>query len=132
MGMVIWLSTEDMDPPHGIDMSSVRDSEAVFAMVRDFETHGFDKSRPALIGYPLNGRIQLLSGSHRYVAAQLTGTKLPVTLWLQSDIHGSWGSLEEWARVMRDIPVAELETWTREDIERARLKVREGQGTLPP
>jgi hypothetical protein len=47
--------------------------------------------------------------------------KLPVMLWLRSSIEEAWGELDDWLRVMRDISVAELEMWTREDVERARV-----------
>ena len=44
-------------------------------------------------------------------------------LWLRSDIEATWGTLEEWRKVMEDIPVATLETWTRADVERMRVRV---------
>lgn len=100
---LICVRPEDCDPPHAA--SDTKTSE----LVGLFKDAGFDEDHPALIGYPLNGRIQLLSGSHRHAAAIKTNTKLPVTLWLQSDINAAWGDLEEWAKIMRQIPVKEFE-----------------------
>lgn len=102
--LVIWMDPEDCDPPH-----EVRKHERLTPLVAEFATKGFDKSKPALIGYILNGRIQLLSGTHRHMSAKLTGIKIPVTLWLGSQIDQSWGTLEEWKKVMEDIPVEDLE-----------------------
>lgn len=62
-------------------------------------------------------RAALLSGTHRHEAAKRAGIKLPLTIWLRTDIEVTWGHLDEWRRVMQDIPVAVLETWTRADVE---------------
>ena len=75
------------------------------------------------MGYPNNGRVQLLSGTHRHEAAKRTGIRLPIMLWLRSSVEKCWGELEHWLKLMRDIPVAELENWTREDIENNRVCV---------
>jgi len=72
-----------------------------------FVKDGFDTSKSALVGYPLNGRIQLLSGTHRHTAAKMAGIKLPVTLWLRSDVEKTWGT-ELWPKTTEDIPVKEL------------------------
>lgn len=104
--MVRWVKPEDCDPPH-----EVRKFERIWPLAEAFKKQGFDKSKPALIGYVVDGRIQLLSGTHRHMAADLVGIKIPVTLWLGSDIQKSWGTLEEWKKVMADIPVAKLERY---------------------
>ncbi len=104
--LVVWMDPRDCDPPH-----EVRKHERLEPLVYAFATEGFDKSRPALVGYILNGRIQLLSGTHRHAAAKKVGIQIPVTIWLGSQIEESWGvSLEEWRRIMEDIPVSDLET----------------------
>ena len=121
MNLVKWMSAEDLDPPHGLDMSSPHDYEKVEMLEKKFREEGFDKKYPALIGYPLNGKVQLLSGTHRHAAATRSGAKLPIVMWLRSDIEASWGELEKWRKVIEDIPVSVLETWTREDLERNRL-----------
>lgn len=123
MSIITWLDAADCYPPHGLDMSAPRNYLKVEMLVEAFTRDGgFDKSKSALIGYPLDGKVQLLSGTHRHRAASLTGIKLPVMLWLRSDIEATWGVLDSWLHVMRDIPVSELETWTREDLERMRLQ----------
>lgn len=119
MSVVVWVDPADCDPPHGLDLQSNSDSERVNQILADFLARGgFDTSKPALIAYPLAKRIQLLSGTHRLEAARRAGIKLPVVFWLCSDVQAAWGQLEVWQEIMRDIPVAELETWTREDLYR--------------
>lgn len=71
---------------------------------------GFNKDYPALVGYPIDGMIQLLSGTHRHCAAFQASIKLPVTLWLRSDIEERWGT-ELWDSTIADIPVKELESY---------------------
>lgn len=122
MSVVLFLDPQDCDPPHGLDLSSEHDWQKCKMLAEAFMEKGFDFSKSALVGYPYNGRIQLLSGTHRHQAALWTGTKLPVTPWLRSDVEMSWGLLEKWLRVMRDIPVLELLKWTREDLERSQLE----------
>lgn len=102
--LVIWMDPDDCDPPH-----EVRKHERLWPLIEAFKANGFDKNRPALIGYILNGRVQLLSGTHRHTSAKEAGIKIPVTLWLGSQIDTSWGTLEEWRKVMEDIPVHKLE-----------------------
>jgi len=119
MTCLLWVAPDDCLPPHGLDMEWDHDRVKVEELTRLFQEHGFDKNKPALIGYPLNGKIQLLSGTHRHEAAKRAGILLPITPWLRSNIEGSWGQLEAWKKVMADIPVATLELWTREDLEKA-------------
>lgn len=120
---VMWLDPSDCDPPHGLELDVAgHDLNKVLVLEELFKRFGFNKSMPALVGYALNGRIQLLSGTHRHEAAKRAGINIPVTLWLGSDVEKSWGELQEWAKVMEDISVSELENWTREDLERAQKK----------
>jgi len=102
--MIIWLHPNDCDPPHGLNMG---DWEKVKRLYTMFVAKGFDLTKSALVGYPLNGRVQLLSGTHRHRAAKVADILLPVTLWLRSDIEAYWGK-PEWSTVMQDIPVEEL------------------------
>ena len=106
----IWVDPTDCDPPHGLDMEGERDANKVSRLQSAFEINGFDIDMPALVGYPSEGRIQLLSGTHRHRAALLCGQKLPVTLWLKSDVEEMWGT-ELWSTVIEDIPVRELEEY---------------------
>ena len=122
MSVITWVDPNDCDAPHGLDLTAPYHAHKVNRLAEAFAVAGFDKEHSALIGYPLEGRIQLLSGTHRHEAAKLTAIKLPVVLWLRSDIEDAWGRLEEWLHLMKDISVNELETWTREDVERHRRK----------
>lgn len=111
---LVWLDPNDCDPPHSLDMSSEHDASKVEMLVEAFSKDGFDKNYPALVGYPLNGRIQLLSGTHRHMAAGIADIKLPVTIWLRSDIETRWGT-DLWESAIADIPVLELESHPLED-----------------
>ncbi len=111
---LVWMDADECVPPHSLDLSSEHDAAKVEMLVRAFEVNGFDKNYPALVGYPLNGVVQLLSGTHRHMAAKLTGTKLPITLWLRSDVEERWGT-ELWKNTIADIPVKELENYPVKD-----------------
>lgn len=105
----VLLDANDCTPPHSLDMESEHDSVKVEMLVDQFRLHGFDQSKPALVGYPGDdGKIQLLSGTHRHEAARITGIKLPVTLILSSDILTYWGT-DKWKDLIEDIPVKDLE-----------------------
>lgn len=110
----VWVDPLDCFPPHGLDMQSKRDYDKVAFLREAFEKSGFDHNEPALIGYPLDNGIQLLTGTHRHLAAKQAGIKLPVSLWLRSDIERTWGT-ELWTDVIADIPVRELEEKPVED-----------------
>lgn len=117
MSVITWLEPHDCDPPHGLDMQCEHDAAKVAMLADAFYKSGFDDTKSALVGYVKNGRVQLLSGTHRHRAALYTQTPLPVVLWLGSDIDKAWGQTEQWMRIIQDIPVRELETWTREQID---------------
>lgn len=104
---VTLVHPRDCIPPHSLDMSSRHDYEKVEYLEDCFREKGFDNSYPALVGYPNEGRVQLLSGTHRHYAALKTDTLLPVTLWLRSYIEKSWGT-DYWFKVIKDIPVRDL------------------------
>jgi hypothetical protein len=115
MSLITWVKAEDCYPPHGLDMSWEHDYNKVEMLVNAFSKEGFNKDEPALVGYPLDDKIQLLSGTHRHEAALRTDIELPVVVWLRSDVEKTWGKLDDWIHVMEDISVNELECWTRED-----------------
>lgn len=85
-----------------------RDRKKVGWLYDMFVADGFDMAKPALVGYPLDGRIQLLSGTHRHTAAKYADILLPVTLWLRRDIERYWGR-PEWATIMQDILVQDID-----------------------
>lgn len=101
---MIWLHPNDCRPPHGLDLLSQKTLLKIEYLVDRFVKNNFDSREPALVGYPLDGKIQLLSGTHRHFAAKRAEVLLPVTLWLRSDIEKAWGT-DNWKEIMRDIPV---------------------------
>lgn len=107
--MITWVAPNDCFPPHGLDLTAgSRDWLKVKRLFEQFRQTGFDERQPALVGYPFDGKIQLLSGTHRHMAARFAEILLPVTLWLRSDIERCWG-LPTWIKIMYDIPVQELQ-----------------------
>ncbi len=106
--MVIWLSPQDCVAPHGLNRGDLNKVKWLYDL---FVEDGFDENKSALIGYPLEGKIQLLSGTHRHKAAELADIKLPVSLWLRSDIEACWGG-PQWFEIMQDIPVKWLTSTT--------------------
>ena len=106
--MYVLFHPSDLIPPHGLDLTpGSRDSRKVEFLQMAFATSGFDPDEPALVGYPSEGKIQLLSGTHRHEAARRIDMQLPVRLVLRSVVETTWGT-PEWEETIRDIPVAEL------------------------
>lgn len=104
-----WLHPDDCIPPHGLDLvSNTRDTHKVEMLESAFKSKGFDMNMPALVGYPKDGKIQLLSGTHRHEAAKRTDILLPVHIILSSVVEATWGT-EMWNDVIKDVPVNELE-----------------------
>lgn len=103
------LHPDDCVPPHSLDLTpGSRDSLKVERLTEAFRLNGFDPKEPALVGYPLNGKIQLLTGTHRHEAAQQAGIFLPVRIILRSDWEAAWGKPEA-AALVSDVPLFELE-----------------------
>ena len=110
----MWVNPDDCMAPHGLDMSSEYHYNKVEWLRKQFVEDGFSLNESALVGYPLDGKIQLLSGTHRHRAAKLAGIDLPVTMWLRSDIERLWGT-PEWMEVTEDISVNDLEEFLIKD-----------------
>jgi hypothetical protein len=105
----VLLHPEDCDPSHGLDMyPGSLDWWKVERLKQAFSQWGFYPGEPALVGYPHDGRVQLLSGTHRHLAAKQLGMMLPVTLKLRSVVEAAWGT-NAWEDIIRDIPVKDLE-----------------------
>lgn len=106
----ILVHPDDCDPPHGLDLTAgSRDSLKVERLTEAFLKSGFDPNEPALVGYPLNGRIQLLSGTHRHEAAKRANILLPVKMVLRSIVEASWGMPGWLEKLIVDVPVKDLE-----------------------
>lgn len=112
--VLVWVDPSDCDPPHGLDMQSKHDHTKVAMLTEVFQATGFDRNCAALVGYPLNGRIQLLSGTHRHLAAVQAGIQLPVTLWLRSYVEAMWGT-EHWDGLIEDISVNDLMAYEQDE-----------------
>ncbi len=121
----VLLDPSDCDPPHSLDLSpGSRDTRKVEWLEDEFRRNGFDPEEPALVGYVLDGRVQLLTGTHRHESARRAGTKLPTTLYLRSTIEAHWGK-ETWVDVVKDISVLDLEKFpVREDVTPPTLEER--------
>lgn len=105
----VLVAPEDCDPPHGLDLTpGGRDDTKVQWLMEMFARDGFSMKHSALVGYPLNGRIQLLSGTHRHEAAKRAHIRLPVRMHLRSVVEAAWGT-EAWAALIEDVPVEDLE-----------------------
>ena len=104
----ILVDADDCIAPHGLDLEGEHDAKKVAFLKEAFENNGFDPNEPALVGYPLNGKIQLLSGTHRHLAAKLAGIQLPVVIHLRSWVEQTWGT-ELWEETIKDILVKNLE-----------------------
>lgn len=93
---VNWLPTNCLIPPHGVARP-----EQVRALAEDFVRFGWDFSKPALIGYKWEKKVQLLSGSHRFAAAAQAKIRVPVVLIPYGVVQQAWGNLEDWKALMK-------------------------------
>lgn len=119
--LFVWVDHTDCEPPHSLDLTpGSRDSLKVERLTEAFARHGFDPNEPVLVGYPLDGRIQLLTGTHRHEAAKRAGIRLPVRLILRSVWSAGWGTPEA-IDLARDIPLNQLEC----------AEVKEGNFPMP-
>lgn len=105
--MIIWVLAEDCIPSHSLGLQSKHDREKVEYLAQEFAKYGFDPNFPALVGYPLDGKIQLLTGTHRQLSGELSNTKIPMSMFLRSDIEKAWGTTV-WQQVVADISVLKL------------------------
>lgn len=79
--------------PHRITYPE-RVEELIIAMKQD----GWQG--PPLIGYKLEDKVQLLSGTHRYAAAIRAEIMIPVLLWPFEQVWNAWGDLKQWKIIM--------------------------------
>ena len=85
------------DPPH-----KVTRPEQVKFLRESFERGGWSPHAPDLVGYTWEGRVQLLSGSHRLEAAKQAGMHMvPVRIYPFKEIYESWGDLNKWKKIMQ-------------------------------
>lgn len=75
--------------------------EQVDELATLFSQSGWGAGYEALVGYVINGNLQLLSGTHRRAAAQQANIKIPVVIIPSDVVKTSWGHLESWNQVMK-------------------------------
>lgn len=92
-----WLRPEQCDPPH-----RVTDEDRLGALVEAL-TDGWGVGQPALIGYHIDGRVQLISGSHRHAAARINDQRIPVKVYSCSFIQSIWGT-DDWLTLLASPP----------------------------
>jgi hypothetical protein len=94
---LLWLSPSDCDPPHRVTHPEKRDALTVALRAP------WEPSCPVLLGYPLDGRVQLISGSHRHAAAVVAECLLPVYLYPYETIAELWGT-DDWVALLAAPP----------------------------
>lgn len=93
---VQWLLAEECDPPH-----AVTHPEKLEALVLSLRNCW---NGPALLGYKFEGRIQLISGSHRWTASQLLGERMPVFMLDYNYVQCCYG-MDTWQELMNSAPI---------------------------
>jgi hypothetical protein len=90
-----WLTLIDVDVPHRVTHFDKLDW-----LVNEFTIGGWDATKPNLLGYALNARIQLVTGSHRSAAAGIVGIRFPVDIYSYSYMRKIWGT-DAWVDLIR-------------------------------
>jgi hypothetical protein len=65
-----------------------------------FREAGWDKTKPNLIGYTWEDKVQLMTGSHRWGAADEVGLLVPVKIFTYEYIQSIWGT-DEWVSLIK-------------------------------
>ena len=97
MNNVQWIDTNLCDPPH-----KVTHPEKFYELLELFLKYGWDNNHPPLLGYWFEDKIQLISGSHRWAAANEAHIKIPILLYSYEFIKNIWGT-EEWLQILKDV-----------------------------
>ena len=93
-GVLLTVSPEDCDPPHGVSHP-----DKVIDLANQFVESGWNTKHPRLIAYPFEKRLQLLSGSHRWIAARLAHIQIPVVVSHRT-VQALWGT-DGWKTLMK-------------------------------
>lgn len=83
-------------PPHGLTHP-----DKLEELIEDFQKSGWNTDKPDLIGYFWHEdcKIQLISGSHRWLAARYAGIDVPVKVYEYEYIENTRGT-DEWLRLL--------------------------------
>ncbi len=92
---VTWVDPSECQPPH-----RVTHPEKFWELLREFQSSGWDVSHPCLVGYWFEGSIQLISGSHRWAAANQADIPIPVIIYPYELLWEIWGT-DEWLGILR-------------------------------
>ncbi len=97
--MIIWVSPSMCRPPHRVTRPDQVDS-----LIQDFVDFGWWGE--SLVGYftwdepTKEYALQLLSGSHRWAAANTLGMRIPVYMEAEDVVEEAWGDLVKWQEIM--------------------------------
>jgi hypothetical protein len=90
---VEWLDPCECDPPH-----RVTHPEKLVDLLTDMDDHGWRGA--ALVGYrQADGRVQLMSGSHRHAATAFLRIRVPVEVYPEDCVRTVWGT-DDWLVIM--------------------------------
>jgi len=95
---VKWIEPKRCMPPH-----RVTHPDKFIDLCEQFTSSGWDTKKPALIGYQMK-KIQLISGSHRWVAAIHSNIQIPVIIYPYNTIVKIWGT-DEWLELLQNVPI---------------------------
>lgn len=90
-----YLRASECIPPH-----RVTHPERVERLVTAFRDGGWDIRKPALVGYPFGGKVQLLNGAARWEAAEEVGILIPVMVCSRIRVEACYGELGYWQKLM--------------------------------
>lgn len=77
----------------------IRSEEQVWELTAGMLADGW-KGAP-LVGYWVSGgKVQLLNGTHRVMAAAIAKVPVPVVIHAYDYVEYVWGDLQEWTRLM--------------------------------
>lgn len=102
--IIYWLHPRKMRPPH-----QVTDAERALALRDGLKKFGWKKGSPALLGYWDHGRIQLISGSHRWAACMSLNIRIPVYVVGREYLRRIWGT-EQWVKLVAHPPKVMCDT----------------------
>jgi hypothetical protein len=92
MVRLIYVHPNQCIPPH-----KVTHEEKLEKLIHSIQNNGWDG--PSLLGYVLDDKIQLISGSHRWAAMDFLDFLIPVDLKDFSYVHCVYGT-KEWEDLM--------------------------------
>ena len=90
------MMLEMLDPELCLPPHKVTHPEKYTILFMAFLYYGFSVASPALVGYPFGEKIQLITGSHRWAAANDAKIALPVIVYPLEVVKAVYGDLPKW------------------------------------